>query len=40
MAAHPRDVYVHFDNDIGAHAPADALALARLMSGGAGATAG
>ena len=26
-----RDVYVYFDNDRGAHAPADALALARLV---------
>jgi uncharacterized protein YecE (DUF72 family) len=26
-----RDVYVYFDNDMGAHAPSDALALARMM---------
>ncbi len=27
MDLRPRDVYVYFDNDIGAHAPADAQAL-------------
>ncbi|MFC4453891.1 DUF72 domain-containing protein [Deinococcus sonorensis] len=29
----PQDVYVYFDNDIGAHAPADALALKTLLEG-------
>ncbi|ADV68442.1 DUF72 domain-containing protein [Deinococcus maricopensis] len=28
----PQDVYVYFDNDIGAHAPADAAALHALLS--------
>ncbi|MFC4638306.1 DUF72 domain-containing protein [Deinococcus hohokamensis] len=31
LAVCPRDVYVYFDNDIGAHAPGDALALARTL---------
>ncbi|MCP2013852.1 uncharacterized protein YecE (DUF72 family) [Deinococcus sp. HSC-46F16] len=31
LPRHPRDVYVYFDNDIGAHAPRDALALASAL---------
>ncbi|ACO46630.1 DUF72 domain-containing protein [Deinococcus deserti] len=29
----PRDVYVYFDNDIGTHAPFDALALMKVLQG-------
>lgn len=32
----PRDVYVYFDNDIGAHAPVDALALMQKLGSGTG----
>lgn len=31
LSRQPRDVYVYFDNDIGAHAPRDALALASAL---------
>ncbi|MPY96529.1 MAG: DUF72 domain-containing protein [Actinophytocola sp.] len=30
----PRDVYVYFDNDVKAHAPHDAMALAELLGTG------
>jgi len=34
LPTRPRDVYVYFDNDIGAHAPHDALALAAALGVG------